>query len=103
MAPSSAMDAASATGGFDAEEIIDGAFAIVRSRLIEIVESLREGRTRIDAMVAVLYRDVDPRLHPAAARSVFAHIVHMLERGMILCDGAPDLQASYSLAAPAPA
>jgi hypothetical protein len=35
------MDAASATGGFDAEEIVDGAFATVRPQLIEIVESLR--------------------------------------------------------------
>ncbi len=41
MAQSTAMDAASATGGFDAEEIVDGAFATVRPQLIEIVESLR--------------------------------------------------------------
>lgn len=41
MAQSTAMDAASATGRFDAEEIVDGAFATVRPQLIEIVESLR--------------------------------------------------------------
>jgi len=41
MAQSTAMDAASATGRFDAEEIVDRAFAIVRPQLIEIVESLR--------------------------------------------------------------
>jgi hypothetical protein len=41
MAQSTAMDAASATGRFDAEKIVDGAFAIVRPQLIEIVESLR--------------------------------------------------------------
>ena len=40
MAQSTAMDAALATGGFDAEEIVDGAFATVRPQLIEIVESL---------------------------------------------------------------
>jgi hypothetical protein len=34
------MDAASATGGFDAEEIVDGALAIIRPQLIEIVKSL---------------------------------------------------------------
>jgi hypothetical protein len=41
MVQSTAMDAVSATGGFDAEEIVDGAFATVRPQLIEIVESLR--------------------------------------------------------------
>jgi hypothetical protein len=41
MAQSTARDAASARGGFDAEEIVDGAFATVRPKLIEIVESLR--------------------------------------------------------------
>ena len=41
MAQSTAMDAASATGGFDAEEIVDGAFASVRPQLIEIVALLR--------------------------------------------------------------
>ena len=41
MAQSTAMDAALATGGFDAEEIVDGAFANVRPQLIEVVESLR--------------------------------------------------------------
>lgn len=40
MAQSTARDAASATGGFDAEEIVDGAFATVRPQLIGIVESL---------------------------------------------------------------
>ncbi len=41
MAQSTARDAASARGGVDAEEIVAGAFAIVRPKLIEIVESLR--------------------------------------------------------------
>ena len=41
MAQSTAMDAAWAIGRFDAEEIVDGAFASVRPQLIDIVESLR--------------------------------------------------------------
>ena len=47
MAQSTAMDAASARGGFDAEEIVDGAFATVRPKLIEIVESLRRPVTPV--------------------------------------------------------
>jgi hypothetical protein len=41
MAQSTAMDTASAIRRFDAQDIVDGAFATVRPRLIEIVESLR--------------------------------------------------------------
>lgn len=45
MVQSTAIDAASATGDFNAEEIVDGAFATVRPQLIEVVESLRASVT----------------------------------------------------------
>ena len=48
-------------------------------------------------MVAVMYADVHPMLHPAAARSVLAHILHMLERDIVACDEMPGLLASYRL------
>ena len=35
----------------------------------------------IPDMVEVMYADVDPRLHRAAGRSVFAHLLHMAETG----------------------
>ena len=40
MAQFTAMDAVPATGRFDAEEIVDGAFATVRPQLVEMLESL---------------------------------------------------------------
>jgi hypothetical protein len=49
-------------------------------------------------MVAVMYADVDKRLHPAAAHSVLAHMIHLVEQGKALCEGAPGLDTRYSLA-----
>ena len=62
MAQSTAIDASSATGGFDAEEIVDGVFATVRPQLIEIVESLRGSVTpaklfRFELIVFELLRE----------------------------------------------
>jgi glyoxylase-like metal-dependent hydrolase (beta-lactamase superfamily II) len=53
-----------------------------RGREIEVVERLRQGDRRIATMVASIYRDVDPSLHPAAARSVLAHLIALEERGV---------------------
>jgi hypothetical protein len=53
----------------------------------QILTQLDAGATRIEAMVPVLYRDIDPRLHPAAARSVLAHLQDLAGRGRVRCAG----------------
>lgn len=65
------------------------------AREAQIVRCLRDGIGRIPDMVAVMYADVDRRLHPAAARSVHAHLLHMVETGRAACDGEADLDAVY--------
>ena len=68
-----------------------------RSR--QILERLAAGDERIDQMVPVLYADVDPELHPAAARSVLAHLVHLADTGQVQADAEPlDLDRSWRLA-----
>ena len=62
---------------------------------------LRAGQENIRDMVSVMYADVDKRLHPAAAHSVLAHMIHLVETNRVICDGAADLQARYSLPVPA--
>ncbi len=69
-----------------------------RAREAEIMTCLREGRTRIPEMVAAIYTDVPRQLHPAAARSVLAHLVHMVETGRVRCAGPPDEAGRYSAA-----
>jgi hypothetical protein len=38
-------------------------------------------------MVPIIYAAVDSRLHPAAARSIQAHVIHMVHQGRLNCDG----------------
>lgn len=56
-------------------------------REASIVEQIKAGRTHIKDMVPVIYAAVDARLYPAAARSVYAHVLGMIEDGRIAVDG----------------
>ncbi|VAV90368.1 MBL-fold metallo-hydrolase superfamily [hydrothermal vent metagenome] len=38
-------------------------------------------------MVAVMYADIDPRLHGAAALNVLAHLIRLVRIGTVSCDG----------------
>jgi glyoxylase-like metal-dependent hydrolase (beta-lactamase superfamily II) len=68
-----------------------------RGREAQIIARLKAGDSDIRQMVETIYADVDKRLHPAAALSVFAHIQDLLTREEIACDGKPSLDASYQL------
>jgi len=67
------------------------------ARTAQIVAQLEKGTTKIADMVAVLYADIDVRLHPAAALSVLAHIQALIEDGIVTCDGTQSLHANYHL------
>lgn len=82
----------------DVTPFIDAYVAHRRDRESQILNALAAGHDRIQAMVPVLYAAVDPRLHPAAAMSVLAHLQQLVRDGRVRCDGAPDLAAVYSLA-----
>ncbi|MDZ4382065.1 MAG: MBL fold metallo-hydrolase [Parvibaculum sp.] len=64
----------------------------------QIVEQLAAGRTRIQDMVPIMYAAVDKRLYPAAARSVLAHMEHLVARGIVRSEGRPSLSSEYRLA-----
>jgi glyoxylase-like metal-dependent hydrolase (beta-lactamase superfamily II) len=63
----------------------------------QIAACLTDGPKTIPELVAVMYRDVPKHLHPAAARSVLAHLIHMAETGRVTTDGAPTAGATYRL------
>ena len=52
----------------------------------------------IPAIVERLYAQVPRHLHPAAGRSVFAHLIHMVESGCVICDGPPSVAGRYGVA-----
>ena len=49
----------------------------------QIMAELANGPATIEEMVPRMYADVDPKLYPAAARSVLAHLIHMVETGRV--------------------
>jgi glyoxylase-like metal-dependent hydrolase (beta-lactamase superfamily II) len=66
---------------------VRGLIAHRRMREKQILRQLGEGKGYITDMVAVMYRDVDPRLHPAAGRSVLAHLNDLRARGLVRSEG----------------
>lgn len=53
----------------------------------QILACLRDGVNTIPAMVARMYADVDKRLHPAASRSVLAHLIQLVNEGRVTKTG----------------
>ncbi|MBV9229624.1 MAG: MBL fold metallo-hydrolase [Chloroflexi bacterium] len=51
-------------------------------QVIDVLQALPPG-TSIPAMVEAIYADVDPRLHPVAARSVEAHLLKLEREGRV--------------------
>jgi len=82
----------------DVEPFIDAYVAHRRAREAQILAALSTGHTRIPPMVAELYAAVDPRLHPAAAHSVLAHMLHLVAEGRVKADGPAGLETDYRLA-----
>jgi len=69
-----------------------------RGRENQIIGQLKAGQTNIREMVSILYADVDKRLHPAAALSVFAHIQDLEQRGLVKSAPSPaTLNGSFAL------
>ncbi len=64
----------------------------------QILGVLETGIDKIGEIVALLYKDVDKRLHPAAAHSVLSHMIHLRETGRVNADGLDGLRQSYILA-----
>jgi glyoxylase-like metal-dependent hydrolase (beta-lactamase superfamily II) len=68
-----------------------------QERVNQILNALKMGPSKIRDLVPRLYADVDSRLHPAAARSMLAAMIHLVRKGQLAADGeGPD--ATYRLA-----
>ncbi|WP_293898766.1 MBL fold metallo-hydrolase [Phenylobacterium sp.] len=70
-----------------------------QERVDQILGALKAGPARIRDLVPRLYADVDARLHPAAARSMLAAMIHLVRQGALATDGAPGPDSAYRLAA----
>ncbi len=68
-----------------------------RMREGEIMRCLNDGIGHIPDMVSRMYKHLPEAMQGAAARSVLAHLEHMVESGRVVCDGKPDAESLYSL------
>lgn len=64
----------------------------------QILDQLKQGRTKISAIVPAMYADIDSRLHGAAALNVLAHLIRLVRIGAVRCDGAPTMASEFSIA-----
>jgi glyoxylase-like metal-dependent hydrolase (beta-lactamase superfamily II) len=69
-----------------------------REREAGILACLGDGVGRIDAMVERLYVGLNPNLKRAAERSVLAHLIDLVERGMVAVEDTAGADATYRLA-----
>lgn len=83
----------------DVTAFIDAYIAHRRVREAQVLKAVADGYSKIVEMVPVLYADVDPRLHPAAARSVLGHMIDLTRRGLVQTDGEPGIDSAYRPAA----
>jgi len=61
---------------------------------------LEAGETHIRSMVPKIYAGVDPRLYPAAAHSVLAHVIELVRTGRVASEGPPTVDSELRLVAP---
>jgi glyoxylase-like metal-dependent hydrolase (beta-lactamase superfamily II) len=69
-----------------------------REREAGILDCLSAGVEQIEAIVERLYIGLQPGLRRAAGRSVQAHLIDLVERGIVECDGPPTVDIRYRLA-----
>lgn len=80
----------------DPKTLVRAFIAHRQHREDQIMDCLAAGQTTIEAMVPVIYADVAPELHPAAARSTYAHLLHLVETGRVRSEGEPSPGVRYS-------
>lgn len=66
-----------------------------RAREASILHRIAEGDRSIHQIVKRIYVGIDPRLHGAAAMTVFAHLEDLVERNLVSCEGPPTITAHY--------
>jgi glyoxylase-like metal-dependent hydrolase (beta-lactamase superfamily II) len=72
----------------DPQRFVRGLITHRKQRENQILKLLGDGPQEIPAMVAVMYAMIDKRLHPAAGRSVLAHLIDLKSRGIVADSGA---------------
>ena len=68
-------------------QLVRGMIGHRRQRERQILKLVESGTARVAEMVPVMYKGVDQNLHPAAARSVLAHLIDLENRRVVSREG----------------
>lgn len=68
-------------------QLVRGMIGHRRQRERQILKLVEGGTARISDMVPLMYKGVDEKLHPAAARSVLAHLIDLENRRVVSREG----------------
>ncbi len=81
----------------DPAPFLDAFLAHRLEREAQVLGAVRDGLTDIGAMVKVLYAGVREELHKPAGRSVLAHLIKLVDDGLVATEGdaRPTLKAVY--------
>ena len=64
-----------------------------------MLRAVRDGVTLIPDMVRLLYVGVNEKLYKAAGRSVLAHLIKLVDDGLVVCEGTqPGVTTPYRAA-----
>jgi len=75
---------------------VDAYIAHRIEREAQVLAAVRAGTEQIEPMVKQLYAGVNEELHKPAARSVLAHLVKLVDDGLVVVeDGPPKLAATF--------
>lgn len=82
----------------DPKPLVSAFIAHRRERESQILDCIGNGVFRIEEMVPLMYSGLPEFMYPAAARSVLAATVYLVENGTLATEGDPDLASVYRLA-----
>lgn len=61
----------------------------------EIIRAVENKANTIDEIVHKVYFNIDKKLYPAAARTIYAHLIRLVSIGSLCCDGVPVENSKY--------
>lgn len=79
----------------DPEAFIGALINHRQAREAKILTAVRDGIKAVEPIVASVYTDVAKELHPAAARSTLAHLIHLIDQGLVEANGDAGLDSHY--------
>ena len=81
----------------DPKQMVQDFIAHRREREDKILTCLQSGRKTVEEMVPEVYMDISQELYAAAARSLFATVIYLVEQGKIISSDGMTINSHYQM------